>query len=250
MIGNSDIQAWHRTLLVGSILLVSLAAWVSLWQFGAALHSPVHHHGTDGGSGVALLFVGSWTVMTVAMMLPTSVPIVATVQTLAGERRDRPLLMTLVVIGYLAVWVGVGIVFYVGGVLIERAVTMSTWLQQHSGAGSGAILLLAGVYQFTPLKHRCLEKCRSPLTFVLSYWQGQHDRRNALRLGAHHGLFCVGCCWALMLLMFVVGVGNVAWMLLLGAVMAVEKNVSWGRRLSAPLGVLLVAGGLGVLMVA
>ena len=71
----------------------------------------------------------------------------------------------------------------------------------------------------------------------MQYWQGRHDRRNALLLGIHHGFFCVGCCWALMLLMFAVGVGNIAWMLLLGAVMAVEKNMPWGRKLSAPLGV-------------
>jgi predicted metal-binding membrane protein len=81
---------------------------------------------------------------------------------------------------------------------------------------------------------------------VTEYWRGRHERRNAFFLGMHHGLFCVGCCWALMLLMFGVGVGNVAWMLGLGAVMAAEKNLSWGRKLSAPLGVALI--GLGGLL--
>jgi predicted metal-binding membrane protein len=196
---------------------------------------------------VALLFVGAWTVMTVAMMLPTSVPLIATFEAIAGERRDRLLLVALVIVGYLATWALVGLIVYGAGAIVQQAVVGSAWLQAHAYIGSAGLLLVAGAYQFTPLKHRCLDKCRSPLTFVLGHWQGEHDRRNALWLGAHHGLFCVGCCWALMLVMFAVGVGNLGWMLVLGAVMAVEKNVSWGRRLSAPLGILLVIGGLTLL---
>jgi predicted metal-binding membrane protein len=248
MIGDPQVQRWHRTLLVGSIGVISLAAWILLWRNGAVLHGPVHVHHPGAGSVFPLLYVGSWTIMTIAMMLPTSVPLVTTFHTIAGTRRDRPLLIALVVLGYLSIWSAVGLVFYIGGVLFQRTAASSTYLGAHTWLPDGAILLVAGFYQFTPLKYRCLDKCRSPLSFVLGHWQGQHDRRNALRLGAHHGLFCVGCCWALMLLMFVVGVGSVAWMLLLGAIMAVEKNVAWGRRISAPLGVLLVAGGLGMLV--
>ena len=101
---------------------------------------------------------------------------------------------------------------------------------------------MAGVYQFTPLKYHCLDKCRAPLGFIMGHWRGRRPRREALRLGLHHGLFCLGCCWSLMLLMFTVGVGSLGWMLALGAVMAAEKNLPWGRRLSAPLGMALVAG--------
>jgi predicted metal-binding membrane protein len=81
------------------------------------------------------------------------------------------------------------------------------------------------------------------LSFVTEYWRGRQERRNAFLLGTHHGLFCVGCCWALMLLMFAVGVGNIAWMLALGALMAAEKNLPWGRKLSAPTGVALIGWG-------
>jgi predicted metal-binding membrane protein len=109
-----------------------------------------------------------------------------------------------------------------------------------------ATLILAGGFQFSRLKYRCLEKCRAPLSFVTEYWRGRAERRNAFWLGIHHGVFCVGCCWALMLLMFGVGVGNVAWMLGLGALMAAEKNLPWGRKLTAPLGVALI--GLGGLL--
>ena len=101
-------------------------------------------------------------------------------------------------------------------------------------------MALAGLFQFSELKYRCLDKCRTPLSFVIERWRGRAERWNALRLGLHHGLFCLGCCWALMLLMFVVGAGSVGWMLVLGAVMAVEKNLPWGRRLAVPLGIILL----------
>ena len=105
-----------------------------------------------------------------------------------------------------------------------------------------ALLAVAGLFQFSKLKYACLDKCSSPLSFLISHWRGGSETAQALRLGAVHGLFCVGCCWSLMALMFVVGVGSLAGMLALGVVMAVEKNFAWGRRLSAPLGWLLLAG--------
>jgi predicted metal-binding membrane protein len=247
---NQPTLTRDRTLLIGSVGLLSATAWVALWLFGTALHSPAHHHLGDSGSVFGFfmfLFIGGWTVMTLAMMLPTSLPIISTFQTIAGQRQDRPLLVGLLIVGYLAIWTLVGFVVYAGGVLVQQLATQSPWLETHASVSGALALLLAGFYQFTPLKRRCLDKCRSPLSFVLEYWQGRHDRRNAFRLGVHHGLFCVGCCWALMLLMFGVGVSNLGWMLVLGAVMAVEKNVSWGRQLSAPLGALLLTSGLTVL---
>jgi predicted metal-binding membrane protein len=249
---NPDASRRGRVLLVGSVGLLSVAAWLTLWMFGTTLHGPAqHHHHLDTAGSVSgvfmFLFVMGWTVMTLAMMLPTSLPIIATFQTIAGQRPDRPLLITLVIVGYLAVWTLVGFVVCAAGVAIQGLAAVNPWVQAHAYVGGALVLLLAGSYQFTPLKRRCLDKCRSPLSFVLAYWQGDRQRRNAFRLGVHHGLFCVGCCWALMLLMFGVGVSSLAWMLMLGAVMAVEKNVSWGRRLSAPLGALLLSFGVIVL---
>ena len=106
--------------------------------------------------------------------------------------------------------------------------------------------MLAGVYQFTPLKSSCLARCRSPLLFIVAHWHGRHEALQAVWLGVHHGLFCLGCCWLLMLLMFAVGAGNLGWMLALGLVMAAEKNLPWGRRISAPLGGVLLGWGLAV----
>jgi predicted metal-binding membrane protein len=110
------------------------------------------------------------------------------------------------------------------------------------------ILTIAGLYQFSSLKYACLDKCRSPLSFLMSRWRGGNESAQALRIGVEHGLFCVGCCWSLMLLMFLVGTGSLAWMLLLGAVMALEKNSSWGRRLSAPIGMLLFIAAAAVVL--
>jgi predicted metal-binding membrane protein len=96
------------------------------------------------------------------------------------------------------------------------------------------------LFQFSSLKYRCLEKCRTPFSFVVERWRGKSPSIDALKLGASHGAFCVGCCWALMLLMFVVGSSSLGWMLVLAAIMAVEKNVPGGRRISTPVGIALI----------
>src|SRR3990172_8139617 len=94
----------------------------------------------------------------------------------------------------------------------------------------------------------CLDKCRSPFGFINQHWHGKRPRLESLTLGLHHGAFCIGCCWSLMLLMFAVGVGSLGWMLALALAMAVEKNMPWGKRLSLPLGATLVAAGIAVLV--
>ncbi len=242
--------AVERTALTVSVGLLAAGAWLALWlaedSASAFLHH--HHHASHLGGPSALfvlVFVAGWTVMTVAMMLPTSLPILTAFQTLARERADRAFLVALVISGYLLTWALFGVVVYLAFLLLQWLMTFSAWLQPYAWAGTPALLLLAGGFQFSSLKYRCLDKCRSPLTFVLEHWQGRRHRWQAFRLGVDHGLFCVGCCWALMLLMFVVGVGSsVAWMFVLAVVMGIEKNVSWGRRMSAPVGIVLIGWGL------
>ena len=241
----------HR-LLVTLLVAVSAMAWFVLWHWG---HSPylhyVHHahqHAPPGGSGfvAAMIFVSGRTLMTVAMMLPTSIPLLGVFSTVARERRDRTLLVALVVAGYLGAWAAFGALAYAGAVSFREATARNPWLAENAWLLGAATLLVAGAYQFTRLKYRCLDRCRSPFSFVTEHWTGQHHRRQALRLGVDHGLFCVGCCWSLMLLMFPLGAGNLGWMLLLGALMAVEKNVSWGRALARPVGAVLIVLGLAV----
>ncbi len=197
-----------------------------------------------------LLFLAGWIVMTAAMMLPTTLPLVLTFFALVRERADRVGLVTLVIAGYMTVWAAFGGLVYLGNLVTNWFVAVSPWLQRNQWAGGAGLVLLAGLFQFSSLKYRCLDKCRSPLSFVIEHWHGQRHRWQALRLGIDHGLFCVGCCWALMLLMFVAGITDLLWMLILGSVMAIEKDMPWGRRMSAPLGILLLGWGLTLLAVA
>jgi predicted metal-binding membrane protein len=225
------------------------SAWCALWIWGRSPYGRYLGHQQVGkiGAGSLLLpitfYLVGWTLMTVAMMLPTTLPLLEIFRRLTARRRDRSQLLTLVIAGYLGVWTGFGIAAHGADWLLHEIVERSSWLEANAWLIGAGTLLLAGGFQFSRLKYRCLDKCRAPLSFVTEYWRGRHERRNAFLLGIHHGLFCVGCCWALMLLMFAVGVGNVAWMLVLGALMAVEKNLPWGRKLSAPLGVALLGWG-------
>jgi predicted metal-binding membrane protein len=191
-----------------------------------------------------LIFVLGWTLMTVAMMLPTSLPLVTLFHSITRRRSDHTHLVVLLITGYLSIWVLFGFAVHMGYWGLHETVEHNAWLETNAWILGAMVILLAGIYQFTPLKYYCLEKCRSPFSFISEHWQGSHEKMQAFKLGVHHGIFCIGCCWALMLLMFAVGVWNVGWMLALGAVMAVEKNVPWGRRFSAPLGLALLGWGL------
>src|SRR5438270_443449 len=227
-------------------------AWVTLALWGQSPFARyLSHHSLEqvrGGGLLMLVFVAGWLVMLLAMMLPTTLPLVVMFDRLASARADRRRLLALLLVGYLSIWTIVGMLIYLGDSELHAAVAQSAWVAEHVWMLGGLTLLLAGAYQFTPLKYHCLEKCRSPFSFITQHWRGRDHSGRAFLLGIHHGVFCVGCCWTLMLLMFAVGVGNFGWMLVLGAVMAIEKNVSWGRRLSAPVGVVLLAWGLGLLL--
>ncbi len=239
-------------LLVLLLLGLAGAGWLALWIWGSSPAAGYLDHAALSGAvdpGARLLFVGGWTLMTVAMMLPTSVPLVATFAALTRARRGRRALVALLVAGYIATWVVFGGLIHVLDGGLHAVVAAVPVLSSHAYVISALTLIGAGAYQFAPLKYRCLDECRSPLGFVLNRWSGTRPRREALEIGIQHGIFCVGCCWSLMLVMFAVGVGNLAWMIGLGALMAVEKNVAWGRRLSAPVGWLLIVAGLASLSV-
>jgi predicted metal-binding membrane protein len=247
---------WPRVrddrLFFGLIALLILISWLSLWLWQRSPHGRFLSHeeiaGTaslgDGYLTLFALFVAGWTVMTVAMMLPTSLPLVAFFHTFVRTRPNRASLVSLLVVGYVGVWAAFAGLIHFGDIGVHETVARIGLLEANAWAISAATFLFAGVYQFTALKYRCLDKCRSPVGFVMQNWRGRRERWDAFRLGVHHGIFCLGCCWALMLLMFAVGVGNLGWMLVLAAVMATEKNLPWGRRLSAPLGIVLIGSGL------
>ena len=237
-----------RALLGGSLVGSAVVAWLSLavWAsspFGRYLH----HDAGDGSVGLAIgLFVIGWDLMVVAMMLPSSIPLVLTFRALVGRRTRPARLVGLVVLGYLLVWSAFGLLAWVADRAIHAAVAASPWLAAHPQLIMGATLAVAGLWQFSPWRERCLEACRSPLGFVIARWRGTAERREALAIGLAHGAFCVGCCWSLMLVMFGVGLGSFPAMLALGGLTAVERNLPAGRRLTRPLGVALVVAAVWV----
>jgi predicted metal-binding membrane protein len=187
----------------------------------------------------AVFYVLGWLLMTVAMMLPTALPVLAVFGRLVGARAHAGRLVAIAVGGYLLVWLGFGVAAHLIGAGVVALARRSTWLAFNGWAIGAGLLLIAGLFQFSRLKYRCLDACGAPLSFVLARWRGRRPAVEALHLGVAHGVFCVGCCWALMLLLFAMGTGSIGWMLALGAAMATEKNTSWGRLLARPLGVAL-----------
>jgi predicted metal-binding membrane protein len=243
----------ERAILLGSLAAVVGSGWVALLAWGVSPWSRyLGHEALADGGGVAesALFVAGWTLMTVAMMLPTTWPLLATFAALMRRRRAPSLLVGLVVVGYVATWSVVGLGLHTMDRLIHWSVDVVPFLSDRPGLIAAGTVLVAGAYQFTSLKYRCLDECRSPLGFVLNHWRGERERRESFLLGIRHGLFCVGCCWSLMLLMFAVGMGSLAWMFALGALMAIEKNASWARGLSKPLGIVLIGVGATLVLAA
>jgi predicted metal-binding membrane protein len=232
--------------------LIALA-WAVLWAWERSPYGRYLNHRelaeicATGGLGVvvqqAALYALGWTLMIAAMMLPTTLPLIDIFRRLTQQRPDQLRLVALVIASYLGVWAAFGIGVHALDLGLHELLARNTWLWANPWVFGVGPLLVAGGFQFSRLKYRCLDKCRAPLSFVMQHWRGGNEHIQALLIGAHHGLFCVGCCWALMLLMFAVGTGNLGWMLGLGAVMALEKNMPWGRKLSAPLGVALLAWG-------
>jgi predicted metal-binding membrane protein len=233
----------RRTL--AAIAGLVLAAWGVLAVWGASPFAGLLDHDQIGTWDLPLLttavvFVLGWTLMTVAMMLPGSLPLIHLFQKMVRGRGNARQLLTLMIVGYLAVWALFGWLAYVGDTVLHEVVERSAFLSQHEETIAVLLLLVAGVFQFTPLKEMCLSECRSPYSFLNAHWRGQAPAQEALRLGLAHGRFCLGCCWTLMLLMFAFGGVNLGWMLGLGALMAVEKSSRWGRLLTRPVGLALI----------
>jgi len=235
-----------RAILVGSLVALALVAWLSLFLWGASPYGQYLHHESIAGPlplEISLFTLG-WVLMIVAMMLPSSVPLVLVFAGVVGRRPHPGLLVSLLLAGYLAIWS----LFGAGAWLLDRGIHALVdawpWLANHSQLILATTLVVAGLWQFSQMRDRCLEECRSPFGFVVNRWRGTSLRKESFAMGVAHGAFCVGCCWSLMLVMFGVGLGSVPAMLGLGAITAVEKNLPWGRRLTRPTGVVLVLAGV------
>jgi predicted metal-binding membrane protein len=230
--------------LIGLLLALAAVAWlVTDNQMTGMDAGP----GTDPGT--LGFFLGVWVVMMAAMMFPSIVPMVTMHVRIQEARKSRgqsaPIgATTLFVAGYLITWTAAGLLGYA----IFRAgaaVTGDTFSWNNAGpALAGGVIILAAVYQLTPLKDTCLRHCRSPFGFIMEHWRP--GRTGALQIGLRHGAWCVGCCWALMAALFALGVMSIGWMAFIAALIAAEKLLPWRVATSRGIALLLLVLGLSV----
>ena len=236
----------QRTTILGLLLALAAAAWaILIWQ-GRAADSQMM--GPTMGLR-APLFLAIWVAMMVAMMFPAAAPMILTFAAVAAgkRRRGQASVPTWVFVGgYLAIWALFGVLAYLLALGAERLAASSMWLMAHASQLGGAVLVLAGLYQLSPLKHACLAKCRSPLAFVLGAWRDGYG--GALRMGLAHGLYCLGCCWLLFIILFPLGIMNVAAMAVITLLIFAEKALPLGERIGQVAAVALIAYGVAVII--
>ncbi len=213
--------------------------------FGMSL-MPAGEWGVSGFLLVGLM----WMAMTLAMMLPSAAPMIYTyaeIADTAARKHEKVVSPFVLTAGYAAVWFGFAATATLAQFALMKAALLNPSMASASGLFSGAVFIVAGVYQFSALKHACLSQCRSPFPFFFTNWQT--TPRGVFRLGVKQGLFCFGCCWAMMMVMFAVGIMNVVWMAALGVLMTVEK-MTVTNRLTYAIGVLAIAAGLAFIATA
>lgn len=242
-----------RTLALAGVVALCVLAWWYLFREASAVAGVEGMEAagrTPGPAEFAYLFV-MWSVMMVAMMLPSALPTLLLFSKVVENRRDRgargsvALSTMAFVLGYLLAWSGYAAIAAAAQWTLQRALLLSPMMVSVSRELSGGLLVLGGAYQFSPIKDRCLGHCRSPLSFIAGHWR--EGTSGAVRMGAHHGLYCVGCCWALMALLFVLGVMNLFWVAALAALVLVEKVLPRAAWTTPSVGVSLVVAGIWVL---
>jgi predicted metal-binding membrane protein len=249
------------TLLV-ALSALTVGAWTLTLYYALDMSAPVDVVlADDGMAGMAMAgmpaggwsfaaattFVALWTVMMGAMMLPAAAPMILIFASAQMRRVGEAAIPTWIFIaGYLLVWLAAGVVVYalvqIGSDIAAQLASVERTLW--APFALGATLVVAGLYQFTPIKRICLTRCRSPFAFVTCYWRD--GRLGALRMGLSHGVYCLGCCWALFAVLVAAGVMSIAWMLLLTVVVFMEKVLPYGQYVASLIGLALVALGLGV----
>jgi predicted metal-binding membrane protein len=240
-----------RLLGVPAVVIAAIAAaWLSVLAAQATGAPALLHHDAlveDASLEVAVpLFLLAWQVMVVAMMLPSSLPLVRLFAVASARQPHARAAMGGFLSGYALVWSAFGALALALDLGVHAAVAASPWLHAHEWVLGGSILMLAGAFQFTKLKDACLDRCRHPAAFMLRFYE--RGTTGGLRLGARHGAYCVGCCWALMLVMFAAGVASLVWMALVTAVMVHEKTRPLGARAVPVTGLALLAAGATALL--
>jgi predicted metal-binding membrane protein len=238
--------ATQRNVVLALLLAVAAACWgwLLLRNGGAGGNMAAMARPTMGLPAPAFLVM--WVVMMVAMMFPTMAPMVLTFHRIQSAKRARgeAFVSTWVfVAGYTVVWAAAGIIAYLGAVAAEAVGARFGLSAADAARVGGAFLVIAGLYQLTPYKNACLAKCRSPIGFILSAWRD--GAVGALRMGIEHGASCLGCCWLLMVILFPLGIMNLAAMALVTLVVFAEKALPWERVATwGTAGALILYGGL------
>jgi predicted metal-binding membrane protein len=240
----------QRNFILGTLLALAAGSWgILAWQSYSG-PSPSPGGGTASlltmGMGIPL-FMAMWVAMMAAMMFPTAAPMTLMFARLQSSRRTsgKPYVPTaFFVTSYLALWVAAGALAFLAATLIGRVADQSPWLLANGPRITGGIIILAGLYQLSPLKAVCLRTCRSPLSFILNHWRD--GRRGSMVMGVQHAAYCLGCCWLLFVLLFPLGIMNLAAMGVITAFIFAEKSAPWGMRIANGLGVALVVFGIVV----
>ncbi len=239
----------ERKLILGLLLTLAAASWALLiWQ-SATMNSQAMGMGLTMGMS-AVLFIVIWVVMMIAMMFPTAAPMILMFTAVyAGKRqKSQAFVPTWVFVSaYLLIWTLFGVVAYPLALGAETLAGQSMWLMNNAPRIGGAFLVVAGLYQLSPLKHMCLAKCRTPLQFILGSWRDGYG--GAFRMGFVHGAYCLGCCWLLFVILFPLGIMNIAVMALLTVLIYAEKSFSIGRQISQIAGVALILYGVLLVLV-
>lgn len=245
-----------RPVVLGSLALVILLAWGYL-VLGAGIDMEMMDMGAgqimvmppEWSPSYGVVVFAMWAAMMVAMMLPSAAPVTLLVAGIARKRAAASGAATvLFVLGYIAVWFGFAAVATLLQWGLDEAGILSDTMAFGNALLAGAVLVAAGIYQWTPLKEACLRHCRSPLDFLLFHWR--EGSVGALVSGIGHGIFCLGCCWMLMALLFVGGIMNLAWIAGIALLVLIEKTLPWGGRMNRLTGAVLFAWGTVTLAMA
>ncbi len=242
----SVLERWRRreNLLPGlALIALAAAGWAYVAYQAASMESMGSAMGgmAMGGIGETVLFLSAWAVMMVAMMVPATLPLILLYRTIARNRLSGVQAQVGVVallVGYIAVWTAVGLPVYAYALFADRAGSLATVLP-------ALLLVVGGIYQFTPLKRICHARCSNPLFFLMQNWRS--GAAGALRLGVVHGVDCLGCCAGLMVGLVALGMMNLAWMLTAAVIIFAEKTIPGSHRIARPFGIVMVAGGVVML---
>jgi predicted metal-binding membrane protein len=234
-----------------SLAALTVAAWVWLLPMhmapmGSFPDAPADPMPWSGGTAMFLFVM--WSVMMAGMMIPSAVPMVLVHDRVArGNADDHALLATIAfVVAYVVVWIGFSAAATGAQWLLERVRLMSDMMASANALLSGALLIAAGLFQWSPLKYVCLSKCRSPMSFILNEWRP--GVLGAFVTGIRHGVYCLGCCWALMALLFVFGTMNLVAAAALAILVLAEKALPWGVAIARAAGAVLVVWGVWIVV--